>query len=1801
MGVVPPPPGASGSGKKGSVVPKPPGITLPPAGVVPKPPKPAPPGAGAKAKGRAVVKKFAAGGGGGIGDQIVGVVSSLPSGIVGLAKSAGEELAVRPAEGLYHGVTHGDVGEALYNLPFAAPVRVPVGLVQGAITGREDPDSPLSSGFGSSFRRSYEDVIHPSRFVDAYNHHQIVGKVLEDVGNAALVGGLAAKVLDVSAKGALEQAATARNTAEAAERAVPAAEKAAADAAKQAAEHRAAADAVREKFDGLQGPKTYRAIWSTRLDKTDALARDAAAYADQLAQRVHEARDFASASTAKADTLAGEHGVRFAAYRVARAVEHLGGQGAAAPAKPFELATKGLSKTVRAFLASNPRLTSALGSFDDALGVSEAFRNKTSRKALSAKVAQGEAVEAQASVPLGQAVDKADAILSKDPLEWQVAQAVRAGVPQAVLDQVEGLGRGAPGALEAALSRLDATARMNGWDPKAIRLAVDVVQGKADPGLAHRVELANNVLHTEATPIFEAQYRDENQGLQRSPSEAQTAFADFNLRGRDLPPGVRERVAESAVARNEKLVGIAQPQAKRVGRLAGKLGVTPETPVEAVQRTLKDRAAAQATPFGNLGRLQAVETAARNEGRAIVSAQAAQRFEAIRARIPPEVGDGVVHQIVAAVDGYKNALHTLDVFTGEQATRGEFGVEVAPQILGHVKELRAQARNLADAELRAFSTDLPSQLPFIPSDLAPDLYAPLYDRIADGVGGGRAASDRATVLDKMEQARARERGRAAYTRTDLDRLEAAYKKAYDSLPPAVKNAFAPLERSELAALWESHRSGGLPPEVGGLDVHAQEFALNRQGLDDPAGHAAMNQMLDEYAQRARVEAAVAKMKSNRWGPDTLALLGTGSTPELSALLDDPTSQAAIGSQRMADAAHLIAESHAQRAAAPVPMPGAQDLLFALDDGGSTESAFQRALGGDINDETSPAAMFFDRWMQAGEPDLDAAARDIIAGRTPEWASAEQPARTATGPSVDLGATKQQASARGELASLVERSGGQRLDPVLKGEADLLTARAATATERAAKLPAARQELVSNISGKVSKAALKEGRLVEKYGAALADLEKTRAKIADTPNWMQNELEGFYKKLTNAPARARPAIKFARDFTNQLVGFQKELSDALEKGEAAYPPEVTGVLEDVIRLGIRDVRDIWGAKVDVGAAGGAGRLAEAPAKFEPEYTPGGQPLRGKDVTVGPRPKRAMRAMRAQLAHEEQLKAAQLLPRSADEMRLVLRDRAKTHVANRAARIVAQTYGRRADGVLSPAELVDGEGKPLAPVEVASNMAAHGYIPWDNEKLFQRTKPSETGPHTLWLPEPIMKSVESYYGEVGTLERQLRRYYDKPTSMWKTAVLALRPAWHVNNISGNAFMAMIGSGMGPVEYGRRFMQAKALLELPEARIAEQLPEGMAREATLNRAQRRAATPGRLEKLRSRVSSIEPETLQALGGLDKSVADARIVGGSQGARLGTDYSLDEILGTPGLAKRVINRSYALNGAFDDASRLAVFLDQHAKLTDADLSRIQSANPELAGLTRDQIRTEGAVRISLKVAGDFMRMTPVERGLFRRVVPFYAWLRHITGLSLHLALHHPVRVAWTLHLAEMFGTPAEYGLASAAALSPTSILQMPSLSPFGDVTSLNPSEAGFNVGPIPKLALGAGLGIDLNRVGTHPGFQRPPGQPGGYGGPPENPNLLTRPRELVNLFANQFPQTRVARAVSDTVTEGKPVLRYPLGQIRRANVTSGHGRLESGEPVYGPLARYFGVPYVRQPTVYEKGDLARIAKGPVRAKGRG
>ena len=328
-------------------------------------------------------------------------------------------------------------------------------------------------------------------------------------------------------------------------------------------------------------------------------------------------------------------------------------------------------------------------------------------------------------------------------------------------------------------------------------------------------------------------------------------------------------------------------------------------------------------------------------------------------------------------------------------------------------------------------------------------------------------------------------------------------------------------------------------------------------------------------------------------------------------------------------------------------------------------------------------------------------------------------------------------------------------------------------------------------------------------------------------------------------------------------------------------------------------------------------------------------------------------------------------------------------------------------------------------------------------------------------------------------------DQITQLWKTKTLAWSPAWVTYNATGNAIMAMFAGGVGPVAGLRNI---RAIMRYNQAMNVAQ--PGLRNWQT--RFDTNQATPPRLEQ--TGLSFAERQSTQQLGNTDTLPGRAvqYMASGDQGARvpkkipkkylnpetgnLRTDLTtaelakVDKIVSETRKARRlsikgqsigsVAEHMYQLNSVVDNMGKSVVYLEKLDKtlpeipksLLDENGALRTDLNPaeqiELTKLDEKAVKaSEDAVKASLNAMGDFTGLTPLERNVFKRVFPFYPWLRHQTRLVYRMPLNNPLRWAFMASLDNIIGQDEDPQgfLEELLAVTPMGINMKPAL-PFAE-----------------------------------------------------------------------------------------------------------------------------------------------------------
>jgi hypothetical protein len=452
--------------------------------------------------------------------------------------------------------------------------------------------------------------------------------------------------------------------------------------------------------------------------------------------------------------------------------------------------------------------------------------------------------------------------------------------------------------------------------------------------------------------------------------------------------------------------------------------------------------------------------------------------------------------------------------------------------------------------------------------------------------------------------------------------------------------------------------------------------------------------------------------------------------------------------------------------------------------------------------------------------------------------------------------------------------------------------------------------------------------------------------------------------------------------------------------------------------------------------------------------------------------------------------------------------RAHIRKGMAEQFDQTYGKPATEVLKAdgTPVLSGAVTRLTGADLVNQMASEGWVPYDR-KLGLDVPAGKVTPATRFIPEKLATALDNYMANeyrgswIGGPDSLLGQFNRK----WKTWILPLSLRWHVGNVVGNALLMGGGAGMSPKQI------VSMLAEIKGGNTWKELYGEFPEEIVLKN--------GRTVKVDRRLfdSGLTYSEKVVMGRLDDVALEPR---------------------TP--IGKFINESYRFNQLVDNMGRTAVYLQ---KIADAE------NNPKLRRILAEKgvSPEEYAMKQALRAMGDYANMTPFERNIVRNVLPFYAWMRHITVLSLSLPVYHPQRVVLLGHLANEFGQDQSElpdMFKGGYFTEGGSFMDLRALNPFGDAAagglfSLESLARATSPGvKIPTAALtGLGLQRGFERVSRPQGT----GDLDAYGREKATP-LYNRPTELLNYAMTQVPQARQIR----TMLTGNTAY-YDTGQTYR------------------------------------------------------
>lgn len=679
----------------------------------------------------------------------------------------------------------------------------------------------------------------------------------------------------------------------------------------------------------------------------------------------------------------------------------------------------------------------------------------------------------------------------------------------------------------------------------------------------------------------------------------------------------------------------------------------------------------------------------------------------------------------------------------------------------------------------------------------------------------------------------------------------------------------------------------------------------------------------------------------------------------------------------------------------------------------------------------------------------------------------------------------------------------------------------------------REALSREIEGEV----LELGRLVEKYKEQARPFEQKLAKTQSKARAQLQDLaeherrlerarraydefrEGINQRLEATPKHYRPALRFARDEAPEL--------DRMLREDFEVPHEIVDDLDlQNLPQTLTELHDA-GVNVtyvhtmetdDLGRTQYSGKspeLSETQAKRFKRARNSGN-IFAEDQPGVLIPAQQMQMVQ-QMLHNDMVKfVEQKFAKSPEQ---VMKDAGYSQ--ERIDELMTEARGRT---VYDEAGNLTEYRKPQ-PHVLEHEMKKLGFADLQtNQKLKPLRRQGTRAPEGKWMPEKMGTIVANAMSPTN-LERSLRTFYDPLMGMWKASVLAMRPAWHVYNIYGGAFMSLIGGGTTPAELVRYLpdaWRARRRWGRGEPTEVGGLGKGAAKELF---DESTSIGPYRRD-IRSIEEGLTPG--KGIRGALAQTQTAQRLGEGRAAQ-GRPGQLTKKVATEGgnILGRVVEGSFRLNSFFDHVFRTTTYL--------AQLERGSSSAT--------------AIRMAKKTIGDYTTMSPFQRSVVRRVFPFWAWTRHISKLTARqLTPGNIDRFSIYASLMQAVGEPNALeemlpGYASGdihvgeTEEGEPIFMGMSGINPFADVTAPIMFGGGFSFRGTMKM-MSPAVTLPLSRMtGIDPLTMQPYSRP--YPEVDEEGREIPTAPPIHQQLIELFPQARYAQQVARRAS-GETLARY-------------------------------------------------------------
>lgn len=306
----------------------------------------------------------------------------------------------------------------------------------------------------------------------------------------------------------------------------------------------------------------------------------------------------------------------------------------------------------------------------------------------------------------------------------------------------------------------------------------------------------------------------------------------------------------------------------------------------------------------------------------------------------------------------------------------------------------------------------------------------------------------------------------------------------------------------------------------------------------------------------------------------------------------------------------------------------------------------------------------------------------------------------------------------------------------------------------------------------------------------------------------------------------------------------------------------------------------------------------------------------------------------------------------------------------------TWGRTADDVLQdyiPAarQIARRDGDVVATAQRLMQREWQAYSPESIINFGPAHLTQWVQDNNILLPKTVANNIQRMHTPPGG---RIATVLDPIMNVFRTSLLPLSPRWHMYNILGGGIVTLARTDPRVFKHMKTAWNMSGGMDRVRGRkwsYSDDLPENIPRGSQ--------AMPQELQGWVSR-----------MGTKERLSHTFNYAGGKTLRRLWDEAQLQKVKDKAG---RFIERSYDINGLFDDMYRSASYLyGQDRALT--------------KGMSKEAAERAG-VELARKTLQNIDRMTPIERTIIRNVFPFYGWMQHIIRYSLKYPIDHPFRTA--------------------------------------------------------------------------------------------------------------------------------------------------------------------------------------------------